>query len=203
MRGSSGLLLDRQIDDDQARRSGAPRVGLRSARSRTPRGATRTSSGRAATSTSDRVAARHSRQRRVRIPRASARSEAARITGPSASGSEKGKPSSIRSAPPSTAASRELGRLGAGHEVDDESLLHALRARTSSRSLSPRPERQTRTSSASRSAPGERVRRLERGDDSLRLREPVEGGERLVVRARTVLARPLSRRNACSGPTPG
>ena len=48
----------------------------------------------------------------VRIPRASARSEAIRIVGPSASGSENGIPSSTRSAPPSTAASASAGVSG-------------------------------------------------------------------------------------------
>ncbi len=62
--------------------------------------------------TSERVSARQSRQRAVRIPRASARSEARWITGPSASGSEKGKPSSIRSAPASTAARASSGVSG-------------------------------------------------------------------------------------------
>src|SRR6266508_84450 len=59
--------------------------------------------------TSSRVRARQSRQARVRIPSASARSAARRMTGPSASGSENGKPSSTRSAPPSTAAAANSG----------------------------------------------------------------------------------------------
>src|SRR4051794_7966668 len=46
------------------------------------------------------------------MPRASARSAARRITGPSASGSEKGKPSSTMSAPPSTAAAASSGVSG-------------------------------------------------------------------------------------------
>ena len=50
--------------------------------------------------------------RRVRIPCASARSPASRMTGPSASGSEKGKPISSRSAPPSTAAAASSGVSG-------------------------------------------------------------------------------------------
>ena len=53
-----------------------------------------------------------SRHARVRIPRASARSDARRITGPSASGSENGKPSSTMSAPPSTAACASSGVSG-------------------------------------------------------------------------------------------
>ena len=44
--------------------------------------------------------------RRASRPRASARTAAAWITGPSATGSEKGMPTSIMSAPPSTSASR-------------------------------------------------------------------------------------------------
>ena len=62
--------------------------------------------------TSARVCARTSRQARVRIPRASARSPARRMTGPSASGSENGKPSSTMSAPPSTAARASSGVSG-------------------------------------------------------------------------------------------
>ena len=53
-----------------------------------------------------------SRHSRVRIPRASARSAARRMTGPSASGSENGKPSSTMSAPPSTAACASSGVSG-------------------------------------------------------------------------------------------
>ena len=49
---------------------------------------------------------------RVRMPRARARSAARRITGPSASGSENGKPSSTMSAPPSTAARASSGVSG-------------------------------------------------------------------------------------------
>ena len=48
----------------------------------------------------------------VRIPRASARSDARWITGPSASGSENGKPSSTTSAPASTAARASSGVSG-------------------------------------------------------------------------------------------
>ena len=62
--------------------------------------------------TSSRVAARQSRHVRVRMPRASARSEARWITGPSASGSEKGKPSSTMSAPASTATRASSGVSG-------------------------------------------------------------------------------------------
>jgi hypothetical protein len=64
------------------------------------------------TSTRARVARRTSRQAPVRIPCASARSPARRITGPSASGSENGNPSSSKSAPPSTAASASAGVSG-------------------------------------------------------------------------------------------
>ena len=59
--------------------------------------------------TSARVAARHSRHSFVRMPAASAFSAAARITGPSASGSENGKPISTMSAPPATAAWASAG----------------------------------------------------------------------------------------------
>ena len=59
----------------------------------------------------------------MRIPCASARSPARRITGPSASGSENGKPISTMSAPPSTAASASAGVSRPGHQVDDERLL--------------------------------------------------------------------------------
>ena len=46
----------------------------------------------------------------------------------------------------------QLRRLRPGHQVDRERLAHSSRARTSARSLSPRPERQTTTSSASSSS---------------------------------------------------
>jgi hypothetical protein len=59
-----------------------------------------------------RVAASSSRQAPVRIPCARARSAARRITGPSASGSENGNPSSTMSAPPSTAACASSGTSG-------------------------------------------------------------------------------------------
>ena len=49
-------------------------------------------------------------------------SAARRITGPSASGSEKGMPISTTSAPPAYGRLRERRRLRAGHEVDDERL---------------------------------------------------------------------------------
>ena len=65
-----------------------------------------------ASPTRPRVAARHSRHCAVRIPRASARSEARWMTGPSARGSENGKPSSIASAPDSTAARASSGVSG-------------------------------------------------------------------------------------------
>ncbi len=65
-----------------------------------------------ASGTSSRVRASTSRHCRVRIPRASARSPARLITGPSASGSENGKPSSTMFAPPSTAARASSGVSG-------------------------------------------------------------------------------------------
>ena len=65
--------------------------------------------GISGTSTLALVSARHSRQACVRIPSASARSPASLITGPSARGSEKGKPISRRSAPPATAAAASSG----------------------------------------------------------------------------------------------
>ena len=78
-------------------------------------------------------------------------------------------------------------------------------ASTSARSLSPRPERQTRTSSSSRS----RARASACAGSSAGMIPSVaarraERGERLVVgRASRTRRGPLSRRNACSGPTPG
>ena len=110
----------------------------------------------------------------MRIPRPSARSEARWITGPSARGSENGKPSSITSAPASTAALCELRRLRLADEVDHQ--------RLSSRDLRPSVERGQRLReilvAATREADGdvvgvealddcERVRRLERGNDAL------------------------------------
>ena len=68
--------------------------------------------GISGTSTRDRISARHSRHAPVRIPAARARSPARRMTGPSARGSEKGKPISSKSAPPSTAASASWGVSG-------------------------------------------------------------------------------------------
>ena len=65
--------------------------------------------GTSGTPTSSPIARRYSRQACVRIPAASARSAARRITGPSASGSENGKPISIRSAPPASAARASSG----------------------------------------------------------------------------------------------
>ena len=122
----------------------------------------------------------------MRIPAASARSPARRIIGPSASGSENGKPSSITSAPRLDRRLRERGRVGHRHQVDDQRLAH--RASTSARSLSPRPERQTATSSAPQSsARASACERLERRNDALRLAEPVERRERLVIGARDVL----------------
>ena len=75
----------------------------------------------------------------MRIPWASAFSPAARITGPSASGSEKGKPSSTMSAPPSTAACASSGVSGPGHQIDDEGL--ARHASNSEGVLRPRRHR--------------------------------------------------------------
>ena len=62
---------------------------------------------------------------------------------------------------------------------------------TSARSLSPRPERQTRSSASSPRRrvgehPGDRVRGLERGDDPLQLGERAEGRQRVGVRDRLV-----------------
>jgi hypothetical protein len=68
--------------------------------------------GTSGASTRSRVRARQSRQAAVRIPWTSAFSAAARMTGPSASGSENGNPSSTRSAPPSAAASASSGVRG-------------------------------------------------------------------------------------------
>ena len=61
-------------------------------------------------------------------------------------------------------------------------------ASTSARSLSPRPDRQTRSSSlpAVRERPGDRVRALERRDDPLEPRRSRERVERLVVGDRDV-----------------
>ena len=102
-----------------------------------------------------------SRHARVRIPRCSARSPARRITGPSASGSENGKPSSMMSAPPSAAALRELRRLRLRHQVDDERLLigrHGARTgRDRTRSARARRGRTTRSSVRS-VGPGEAAR---------------------------------------------
>ena len=64
------------------------------------------------TETRARISASTSRQRAVRMPAASARSPARLITGPSASGSENGKPISITSAPASTAACASSGVSG-------------------------------------------------------------------------------------------
>ena len=83
----------------------------------------------------------------------------------------------------------------------------ARRARspsTSARSLSPRPERQTRTRSASSlGRPGQRVGRLERRDDALRPGEAPERGERLGVGRADVLRAPGVAQERVLGPDPG
>src|SRR5207247_10518410 len=75
---------------------------------------------------------------------------------------------------------------------------------TSSRSLSPRPERQTRISFSSRS----RARASAWAGSSAGRMPSVLARSRKAASASssvalTYSARPLSRRNACSGPTPG
>ncbi len=105
----------------------------------------------------------------MRMPRASARSEASRIVGPSASGSEKGMPSSMMSAPPSTAASGELGRLRLADEVDDER--GHRRASTSREVLvAAAGEADDDELGVEVERAGERVRALERRDDPLAAR---------------------------------
>ena len=78
--------------------------------------------GMSGTSTTARVCASTSRHLPVRIPAASDRSPARRITGPSASGSENGKPELDHVGARLDRRPRELGRLGHRHQVDDERL---------------------------------------------------------------------------------
>ena len=140
-------------------------------------------------------------------PRASARPAAAWITGPSATGSEKGMPTSSMSAPPSTSASRIaalVSRSGSPSMTKApnapspraasarEHRRVAAHAASSSRrcacsmSLSPRPERLTTSTisvaaSASFSAWAERMGGFEGADDPLRAGQQREGVERLGV----------------------
>ena len=218
-----------------------PAVGLeeRRVRHRDQRHATRA-----------RVAARQSRHAFVRIPAASARSAARRITGPSASGSEKGKPISTRSAPPCLGGGGQLGRLHARPSGRSRAPAHAAMPAASwsaprgRRGQPPDSQRQRlgplritlprcvsltracRMCACSRGSlrqvaerlvevlvaaageadddhvavqlggAGERMRWLERRDDPLRLGQPPEGGERLLVGAR-----PGTRRGRCRGDT--
>jgi len=109
-RSAADALID--LAPDTERIQPALRRALRDADSQVAGDAARALGAlrnRASPSTRARVEARHSRQASVRMPSASARSPASLITGPSASGSENGKPSSTMSAPPSTAASASSG----------------------------------------------------------------------------------------------
>src|SRR5262249_42596705 len=98
---------------------------------------------------------------------------------------------------------RELRGLRLAHEVDDE-LLHRVCARTSSRSLSPRPDRQTSTSSASRSSARASACELSSAGmmPSVLVNRWNASSASSSVHA-TYVARPESRNAACSGPTPG
>ena len=213
MRRSSGRWPGRDVGDDESssrRRRGRRR---RSAPSRTPRAATRTSSGRAACRRRARASRRGTRgTARVRIPRASARSAARWITGPSASGSENGKPSSMMSAPPSTAACGERRRLGLADQVDDERLARsravsaASAASASARSLSPRPERQTATYVGVEPVDDARARAHDSSAGMIpSVRESRWNASSASSSVHGDVRRrgPVSRSYACSGPTPG
>ena len=176
----------------------------------------------------------------VVAPAFSAAVPAAWITGPSASGSENGTPSSTRSraavgvgqrrspSRPRCPGSRPSGRASAPRACRVERGGDPLRAtsavrgsscrcgltpvgphwaRTSARSLSPRPDRQSRSQSDSLGACSdvvERVGGLERRDDALEPRDLAERGQRLGVgRPRRRSRGPESRSQACSGPEPG
>src|SRR5262249_41160093 len=96
----------------------------------------------------------------------------------------------------------ELRRLGLAHEIDRERL-HAC-ASTSARSLSPRAERQTSTSSASRSSARASAWELSSAGmiPSVSARRWNAASASSSVHGR-YSARPESRSAACSGPTPG
>ena len=99
---------------------------------------------------------------------------------------------------------RELRRLLLGHEVDDERLPHFRCARASSRSLSPRPDRQTTITSPSSSP----ARARACAGSSAGMIPSVSASLLNATRASSSVAarystRPVSRRYACSGPTPG
>ena len=141
--------------------------------------------GTSGTSTRPRTAARHSRHAFVRIPCASAFSAARRITGPSASGSENGKAELDEIGATVDRGFRQLGRLGAGHQIDDEGLGHGAFAHACEglgevlvAAAREADDDQLRVEVVD---PGQRVRRLERRDDPLGACEPPEGLERLVV----------------------
>src|ERR1035437_9142998 len=101
----------------------------------------------------------------------------------------------------------QLGRFAPGHQEDDEFLLHARLsscASASSRSLSPRPDRQTTISDSSASSARARA-----CDDSsagmmpsVLVRRSKAASASSSVQGRYVTL-PESRRAACSGPTPG
>ena len=94
-------------------------------------------------------------------------------TGPSASGSENGKPISTRSAPPVDRGLGELGRVRPGHQVDDERLAAHRCARASVEVLvAAAREADEDELGVELRGSGERVCRLERGDDPLGLGEP-------------------------------
>ena len=103
----------------RSRPSRPPRACRRgSGRSRTPPGSRRRSSARAAcrrAAARPRCTAMHSA---VRMPRASARSDAMRIVGPSASGSENGIPSSMEIGAALDGGLRERRRLRLADEID-------------------------------------------------------------------------------------
>ena len=204
-----------QVGDDHARRPRRSGHRPRSAPSRTPRAGTSTSSVRAAPRRASRVAARHSRQAFVRMPAASARSRGPPDHRPVRERIGEGKADLDQVGAARLGGRGQLRRVRAGHQVDDECLAHRRSSTEATVSggdgfavagAGKVGERLVEVLvAAAREADddhvalelgraGERVGGLERGDDPLRLGQPAEGVERLVVGRRAGTRRgPMSR----------
>ena len=98
---------------------------------------------------------------------------------------------------------RERGRLAPGHQVDDDASSGSMREDLGEVLVAPAREADEHELLVQVTRACERMCRLERGDDPFEPRQVAEGGERLVVVAPRYSARPESRSQACSGPTPG
>ena len=174
-RGELDAFLGRIIDDEHAVDAGRLRIGRRSGRRHSARSDSRSPSARPASRCRWREMRAPSPAPASRpMPRASARSLAFWITGPSAIGSLNGTPSSMMSAPAAAIArmigDRAVGVRIAGRDVGDQRLAACVAQRgerrrrcgssarprasssaTVSMSLSPRPERLTSRCRSARS----------------------------------------------------